>query len=93
MFAGERLFSKSFRWVNVLAQLTSGADAPTAVCYSGVSGSTTVTFGGVTSIEQPYYLQPGTCGPYIDVTITDAGTVGTSQYIQAETQGNFLGQR
>lgn len=93
MFAGDRLMSKSFRWVDVLATLTAGATPPTAVCTSPVSGATTVTFSGLTSAEQPYYLQPGRCGPYMDVTITDSGSTGTSQYTLADVRGNFLGQR
>lgn len=93
MFAGDRLYSKTYRWVNVLAQLTSGATAPVAACTTSIGGTSNHTFQNVTSVQQPYYLSPGGDGPYIDVTITDTGTTGQSLYELAEVEGNFLGQR
>lgn len=93
MFAGDRAYSKTYRWVNVLATLTSGAAAPVAACSTLVAGSSNVTFSGLSSSEQVYYLSPGGQGPYIDVTITDTGSTGISQYALATVEGNWLGQR
>ena len=93
MFGAERMYSKAWRWITVMCTLTSGGTAPTAVAYSQVSGSSTMTFSAPVSAEAVYYLQPGGVGPYLDVTITDAATNGTNQYVQIGIEGFLLGQR
>lgn len=93
MFAGDRLHAKTFRWVNILATLVSGGAAPIAVCTTQVGGSTTHTLATPTSVEQPYYISPGGDGPYLDVTITDSISTGSSQYVMATVEGYYLGQR
>lgn len=93
MFAGDRLHSKTYRWVNVLATIPVGGAAPTMVCTTNVGGSSTLTFATPVAPEATYYLSPGGDGPFIDVTITDVNTAGTAQYAMATIEGNFLGQR
>lgn len=93
LFGGDRVNAKSWRWLNVLAQLTTGATPPVAAFMTQLGGTNSITFSGLTSIEQPYYLSPGGTGPYLDVTITDAGSTGASQYALATVEGNLLGQR
>ena len=93
-FAGDRVFSKSWRWVNLLATLTSGATPPVMTCTANInSASNTQTLSGLTSVEQPYYISPGGVGPFLDVVVSDPGSTGTSSYALATIQGNFLGQR
>lgn len=93
MFGGNRIYAKSWRWYNIVAQLTTGAAAPTLVTTTQLGGSSTFTLSTPTSTEQSYYVSPGGMGPWIDGVITDAGTTGSSQYVMAEVEGNFLGQR
>ena len=93
LFGQDRVFAKSWRWLNLVATLTSGDTAPVVACSTQLGGTNTQTLSSITSVEQTYYVSPGGMGPYIDVTITDAGTLGASQYAFATVQGNALGQR
>lgn len=91
--ASSRMFSKSWRWINLLATFTSGATPPVIASSTQLGGTNTQTLSAISSIEQNYYISPGGVGPYVDVTITDAGASGVSQYAMATVQGNVLGQR
>lgn len=93
MFCGDRVYAKTFRWLNLLATLRSGATAPTVDYTANVNGSGTLTLSNLTSVEQQYYLSPGGTGVYLDATINDANTTTTSQYALATVEGFFLGQR
>lgn len=93
MFGEDRVFSKSWRWINILATLTQGATPPTVTTQTLLGTTNVNTLSGVTSLEDAYYVSPGGLGPWIDITITDVGTTGPSQYTLATVQGNFLGQR
>lgn len=85
--------AKSWRMVNILATLTSGATAPTCTMASVYGGSITATLTTLASAEQTYYLPAGGAGPYIDVTITDGGSTGPSQYASVDVSGFALGIR
>lgn len=93
MFGGDRVFAKSWRWINLLATLTAGDTEPVITTSTPIGGTNTNTLSNLVSVEQAYYVSPGGQGAYLDVTITDAGTMGTSQYALATVQGNLLGQR
>ena len=92
MFAGDRRYSKAWRWIQVMAASLDSATAPTAVSYAINGGSTTMTFTSPITAQQIYYLGPGGVGPYLDVTISDGGT-SASQYASVGVEGFFLGQR
>lgn len=93
MYGDDRSYSKSWRWANVLATMTSGATLPTCVQSSMLGGAGTTTFGTLASVPQVYY-QPGSgsYGPFLDVTITDTGAA-QSIYESAQVEGYLLGQR
>jgi hypothetical protein len=96
-FAGDRSYSKSWRWLNITATIADnlGLAVPPLI-------STTTLLGGVhaQSLPQPpagvetiCYVSPGGMGPWIDVLITDSGVIGPNSYATVIVQGNLLGQR
>ena len=85
--------SKTWQWANVMATLTAGAAAPTVVQSSTLGTPSTTTMGNLVSAATVYYQTAGCYGPYVDVTITDAGSTGPSQYEGIEVTGKVLGQR
>ncbi len=93
LFGEDRTHANQWRWVNLLATLTAGATAPTASIGSQIGTANTVTFDTLVSASKPYYLPAGGMGPYLDCTITDTGSTGTSQYELATAEGYVLGQR
>lgn len=84
--------AKAWRMANVLATLTNSATAPTVTVASVYGGSNTATFTTPSGNQQTYYNPAGGAGPYVDVTITDAGTTA-SQYAGVEVTGFALGTR
>jgi len=102
LFCSDRVFAKSFRWVNLLATLPTGDTRPTVVFSTPIGGATTHTLGALTGVQSPYYLSPGGQGAYLDATISDVTTTGVSDvslgtvpaiYELADVQANLLGRR
>lgn len=95
MFAGDRQYAKAWRWIRAMAANIDTDSKPVVSSFALIGGTSTITFGAVTGsgqYQQIYYLQPGGVGPYLDVTITDAGSTG-SNYETVAVEGSFLGQR
>lgn len=83
---------KSWRWANVLANLTTGATAPTITTQGTIGGADTQTVSTPATGERQYYNQSSVQGPYIDVTITDTGAAASS-YAGVEVEGFLMGRR
>lgn len=82
--------AKSWRLAATLATLTTGATAPTMGYSTVYGGSGSTTFTTPSTTEQTYYTAVGGAGPYIDLTITDAGTTA-SQVATVDVQGELMG--
>lgn len=87
-----RSTAKSWRWINLVATLTAGGTPPVVTTGTQLGAANVQTLSNLVSASAPYYVQGAGVGPWIDVTITDAGTTA-SQYEMLNVEGSVLGQR
>ncbi len=97
MFGGDRIVSKSWRWVNILTSINAGsavaAPQPTCVITAQLGGASTHNIVNQSVIESPIYIPAAGMGPWIDATINDSNAGSQTSYALATVQGNILGQR
>ncbi len=100
MYFGDRGKSKTYRWVNILAQVTqTSGPTPVVVCTTQEARnlppnvSTTHAFENPIGVQTDYYFSPGGYGPFIDVSIIDEGVGPPNEYALATLEAYFLGQR
>ena len=84
--------AKSWRWVNINATLTTGANAPTVTTQSQIGAADTQTLSTPSSTAQAYYSQASGVGPYIDVTIMTTSNTA-AQIESVEVEGFLMGRR
>lgn len=79
------MMDKSQRWVTVDADITTGSTVTVATTTNTGTDTQNLT---PTTGQRNYYVQASGIGPWVDVTITDSGTVASS--VSAVSVDGFL---